>query len=75
MCLAVPGKIVKIEENKKKAIADFMGIKRKIDISLLEECSVSDYVLVHVGFAIQKIDEKTAKQSYRLLDEFEKTGI
>ncbi|RMF06135.1 HypC/HybG/HupF family hydrogenase formation chaperone [Candidatus Woesearchaeota archaeon] len=62
MCLAVPGKIVEI--NGEKALVDFGGVKREADISLLEAPKVGDFVLVHVGFAIQKVDETKAKDSY-----------
>ncbi len=53
MCLAIPAKIIEIEG--KKAVADFDGIKKRIDIMFLEDAKVNDYVLVHVGFAIEKI--------------------
>jgi hydrogenase expression/formation protein HypC len=70
MCLAIPGKVVEISGNK--ASVDFGGLKRKVDLSLLQKCTVNDYVLVHVGFAIQKVDEVTAKETYRLLSEVDK---
>ena len=73
MCLAIPGKVVEIKGNK--AIADFGGIKRKVDISLIDECKINEYILVHVGFAIQKIDEATARETYRLLSEVDKEGL
>ena len=66
MCLSIPGKILSITGSK--ANVDFDGIKRVADISLLDNCKVGEYVLVHVGFAIQKIDEDIAKEAYRLLD-------
>lgn len=69
MCLAIPGKIISID--KTKAQVDFKGIKRQVDISLLPSPKIGEYVLVHVGFAIQKVDENTAKESYRLLDDIE----
>jgi hydrogenase expression/formation protein HypC len=65
MCLAVPGRIVSIEGEN--AVVDYGGIRRTANISFVE-CSIGDYVLVHVGFAIQKVDEKRALESYRLLD-------
>lgn len=65
MCLAVPGKIIEI--NQDKAIVDFGGVKRQADISLLDDPKLNEYVLVHVGFAIQRVDEKKAKDMYRLL--------
>ncbi len=65
MCLAIPGKIEQIQSNN--ALVNFNGVKRRVDISLIDSCEINDYVLVHVGFAIQKVDEKTAKETYRLL--------
>jgi len=66
MCLAIPALIEEI--NGKKALADFGGVKREIDVSMLD-CKKGDYVLVHVGFAIQKINEETARENQRLLSE------
>ncbi len=73
MCLAIPGKVIEITGDK--AVADFGGLKRKVDVSLIDQCKVSDYVLVHVGFAIQKIDEPTARETYRLLSEMDKEAM
>jgi len=65
MCLAIPGKIQSIDQ--KQAIVDFNGIKRKADLSFLTDAKVNDWVLVHVGFAIQKVREDVARETYRLL--------
>jgi hydrogenase expression/formation protein HypC len=73
MCLAIPGKVIEI--TGKKAIVDFGGLRRKADISLIDKCAVNDYVLVHVGFAIQKVDEITARETYRLLSEMDKRAM
>jgi hydrogenase expression/formation protein HypC len=63
MCLAVPGKIIKIDKEKKQAVIDYgSGTKRKANISFLS-VSVNDYVLVHAGFAIQKVDPKEAQET------------
>jgi len=63
MCLAVPGKIIKIDKEKKQAVIDYgSGTKRKANISFLT-VSVNDYVLVHAGFAIQKVDSKEAQET------------
>jgi len=67
MCLAVPAKILSIKENL--AEADFGGIRKEIDLAMLPDTAIGDYVLVHVGFAIQKIDVKTARENQRLLFE------
>jgi len=66
MCLAIPGKIVKIEGDN--AVIDYDGIKKKANISFID-CKLGDYVLVHVGFAIQTVDEKRAKENYKLLSQ------
>lgn len=66
MCLAIPGKIVAIEGET--AVIDYEGIQKKANISMID-CEVGDYVLVHVGFAIQKVDEESARESFSLLAE------
>lgn len=67
MCLAIPSKIIQIEENI--GTIDVDGVKRKASLLLLEEAKVGDYVIVHAGFAIHKIDEEAAMESLRLLKE------
>jgi hydrogenase expression/formation protein HypC len=67
MCLAVPGKITAI--NGDVATVDMMGNTTTADISLLENVALGDYVMVHVGFAIQKYDEKEATITLDLLKE------
>ena len=63
MCLAVPGKIIEIDKEKNQAVIDYGdGTKRKANISFLN-VSVNDYVLVHAGFAIQKVDPKEAQET------------
>ena len=63
MCLAIPGKIVEIDKENNQATIDYgNGTKRKANISLLD-VSVNDYVLVHAGFAIQKVDPKEAQET------------
>ncbi len=66
MCLAVPGKIIEIEG--KKAKVDYGGIKREVDISLVN-AKEGDYVIVHAGFAIQVLDEKNAIETLKLFEE------
>jgi hydrogenase expression/formation protein HypC len=63
MCLAVPGKIIEIDKEKNQAVIDYGdGTKRKANISFLK-VSINDYVLVHAGFAIQKVDPKEAQET------------
>ena len=67
MCLAIPSKIVKIENNI--AIIDVDGVQREASLMLLEAPKVGDYVIVHAGFAINKINEEDAMESLKLLRE------
>ena len=67
MCLAVPLKIVSIIDDN--AIAELGDVKREISLSLLSDVKVNDYVLVHVGYAIQKIDTEEAEKTLMLLKE------
>jgi hydrogenase expression/formation protein HypC len=67
MCLAVPAKVTAI--NGLSATVDMMGNISTADLSLLENVNIGDYVLVHVGFAIQKYDETEAKETLDLLKE------
>lgn len=63
MCLAIPGKIIEIDKEKNQAVIDYGdGTKRKANISFLN-VSINDYVLVHAGFAIQKVDPKEAQET------------
>jgi hydrogenase expression/formation protein HypC len=68
MCLAIPGKIEKILEDN-YAIADFGGVQKRICVDFLKGVKVGDYVNVHVGFAINKISEKDAKENLRIVSE------
>ncbi len=61
MCLAVPSKIVEIKEAL--ATVDVDGVRREASLLLLEDVKVGDYVILHAGFAISKVDEEVAKQA------------
>lgn len=67
MCLAIPSRIIKIENNM--ATIDVEGVKREASLMLLEDARVGDYVIVHAGFAIQKLDEAAARETLDLLRE------
>lgn len=76
MCLGIPGQIVEITDIKNKlAIVDISGVKRQVNIACIvddthpvESC-LGDWVLVHVGFAMQRIDPKEAAETLKLLEE------
>lgn len=67
MCLAIPSKIVKIENNI--GIIDVDGVQRQASLLLLEDPKVGEYVIVHAGFAIKKIDEVAAMETLKMLRE------
>lgn len=71
MCLAIPGKILSNEDLGFARVArvQFGGIVRQVRLDFVPEASVGDYVMVHVGFAISKVDEQEAQRTYQLLDE------
>ncbi len=61
MCLAVPSKIIEI--NNKMARVDVDGVIRDASLMLIDDAAIGDYVIVHAGFAISKVDEDTARQT------------
>jgi hydrogenase expression/formation protein HypC len=71
MCLAIPGKVLDAVESGANRIAqvEFGGVTRQVYLDFVPEANVGDYVLVHVGFAISKIDEAEALRTYALLGE------
>jgi len=71
MCLAIPGQIVEIVDDENDiAKVDVSGVRRNINIALVrpEGTSVGDWVLIHVGFALSRIDEQSALETLRLLE-------
>lgn len=72
MCLAVPARVMAI--NGDEAVLDYGGVKRKANISMLSDINVGDYVLVHVGYAISKLDEEEALETLKLWDEIIKAA-
>ena len=68
MCLAVPGKVLEIEERDQTRMAkvDFGGVVKDVCLAYLPDIQVGDYTIVHVGFAIQRLDEASALETLRL---------
>lgn len=68
MCLAIP---VRIEEiiDAETALASVGGVRKRIDVSLLDDLAVGDYVILHVGFALNRLDEAEALRTLALLGE------
>lgn len=73
MCLAIPGRVVAIvgEDEFRVGEVDFGGVSRQTHLVFVPEAAIGDYVLVHVGFAIARIDEEVAKASLEALEALE----
>jgi hydrogenase expression/formation protein HypC len=72
MCLGIPGRIVEIKQDAGLAMGtiDFGGVRREVCLAYLEDdVQVGDYAIVHVGFAISKVDEEEAQRTFELLKE------
>ena len=76
MCLAIPGKIIEVFEAQglRMGRADFGGTIRKVCLEHLPEAGLGDYVLVHVGFALSRVDPEEAERTYRFLEELGHLG-
>ena len=68
MCLAVPVRVVSIDDDS-LATVELSGVARQVSLDLLPETKVGDYVIVHVGFAIQRLDETEARKTLSLFEE------
>ena len=66
MCLAFPGKIIDIK-NKEQATVDFDGVRKEINVSLVSGIKKGDFVIVHAGFAVEKIEKNVKKEIDKLL--------
>ena len=71
MCLAVPGKILETKEENGNRLGrvQFGGITRQVQLDFVPEAVVGDYVIVHVGFALSKVNAEEAERTYQLLEE------
>lgn len=68
MCLALPVRIVELRENE-MGIVDLGGVRREISLAMLDDVQVGDYVIVHVGYALSKLDTEEAERTLRLFAE------
>ncbi len=68
MCLAIPARVIRINHDKSMAMVDINGIRKDISIVLLDEVAVNDYVLVHTGYALERLDPHEATQTLALFE-------
>lgn len=66
MCIAVPAVVIEVYENQ--ALVSFGGVKTKVNTSLVDSLELGDYVLIHVGCAIEKIDKKEAQRTLEVFE-------
>ena len=73
MCLAIPGKVLSIDTSVQPVmgVVSFGGIEKQVCLELLPEAAPGDYVIVHVGFAISRMDEKEAMETLKLISEID----
>ncbi|HHJ81352.1 MAG TPA: HypC/HybG/HupF family hydrogenase formation chaperone [Candidatus Tenderia electrophaga] len=69
MCLAIPAEVISIDQESDSAVVSLGGIKKQISLALLDEVAIGDYLLIHVGYALSKIDADEAQQTLRLFAE------
>lgn len=69
MCLAIPSRVVAIAQNGLATI-DIAGVRRRVALDLVPDTRIGDYVIVHAGFAIQRLDEDEAQRTLALLAQF-----
>ena len=78
MCLAIPGKVISVEFNDLQGIktgkVSFGGIVKNVCLEYVPETQVGDYVLVHVGFALSRVNEEEAQRTYKILEELNQLG-
>lgn len=73
MCLAIPAQVVELRDSD-NAVVDLAGVRKEISLALVDDVAVGDFVIVHVGFALNKIDPEEAAQTLALFAEFGQPG-
>ncbi len=68
MCLAIPAQVVELRDND-NALVDLAGVRKEISLSLVDGVTVGDYVIVHVGYALNKLDPEEAAKTLQLFAE------
>lgn len=73
MCLGIPAKVVQIDEPNQGKV-DYLGTKIKTNLTLLEDVKIGDWVIIHAGFAISKLNEEEARETLSILREIAEKG-
>ena len=70
MCLAIPAQIIELRDSD-QAVVDLAGVRKEVSLSLVEDVAIGDYVIVHVGFALNKLDPEEAAETLALFNQME----
>jgi len=73
MCLAIPAEVVELRDND-EALVDLGGVRRAVSLALVENVAVGDYVIVHVGYALNRLDPEEARRTLALFAELSEAG-
>jgi hydrogenase expression/formation protein HypC len=68
MCLAIPARVVEIDQND-QAIVDLGGVRKEVSLALLDDVAIGDYVIIHVGYALTRLDPEEAAKTLALMAE------
>jgi hydrogenase expression/formation protein HypC len=74
MCLAIPAQVVELREGD-QALIELSGVKKEISLALVDNVAVGDYVIVHVGYALNKLDPEEAARTLQLFTELGDTAL
>ncbi|MES9874968.1 MAG: HypC/HybG/HupF family hydrogenase formation chaperone [Candidatus Sedimenticola sp. 6PFRAG7] len=69
MCLAMPAQVVEVDDATDMATVSLGGVRKEVSLALVEDVSINDYVLIHVGYALNKISEEEAQKTLELFAE------
>ena len=72
MCLAIPMKLIKIEGTK--GLVELSGVKKEVSLDLLRKVEIGDYLIIHAGFAIERLNEEEAKKTLAIWEEIGTLG-
>jgi len=71
MCLAIPAKITELQPDG-MGLAEIGGVNKEVNLTLIEEPAIGDYVVIHVGFALQKLDPDEAAETLKMFEELQR---
>ncbi|MCP5426927.1 MAG: HypC/HybG/HupF family hydrogenase formation chaperone [Chromatiaceae bacterium] len=74
MCLALPARVVAVDQARDMALVELDGVRKEVSLALVEEVAENDFVLIHVGYALNKVSEEEARLTLELFAQAGLTG-